>query len=80
MNLDHKRDFDLQPGCFEKYPLRALRTSLPSDQGGPATNFPTLSARDVLRMLRNSCVIEKAILEFEEQIVCRVRCTFHVPV
>ena len=28
-HLGHKRDFDIQPGCFEKHPLRALRTSLP---------------------------------------------------
>ena len=59
----------------ERYARRFL-----ADQGGPAMNFPTLSARDVLCMLRNSCVLEKAIIEFEEQIVCRVRCTLYVPV
>ena len=59
----------------ERYARRFL-----ADQGGPATDFPTLSARDVLCMLRNSCVVEKAILQFEEHIVCRVRCTLYAPV
>ena len=58
----------------ERYARRFL-----TDQDGPATNFPMLSARDVLCMLRNSCVIEKAILQFEEHIVCRVRCTLYTP-
>ena len=51
-----------------------------ADQGGPATNFPTLSARDVLCIVRNSCVIEKAILQFEKDIVCRVKSKFYAPV
>ena len=47
-----------------------------ADQGGLATSFPTLSARDVLCMVRNSCVVEKAILKFEKEIVRRVKSTF----
>ncbi len=59
----------------ERYARRFL-----ADQGGPATGFPTLSTRDALNVLRNSCIIEKAILQFERDIVCRVRSTFYAPV
>ena len=59
----------------ERYARRFL-----TDQGGPATNCPTLSARDVICMLRNSCIVEKAILHCEEHIVCKVRCKFYAPV
>ena len=51
-----------------------------ADQGGPATDYPTLSARDVICILRNSCVVEKAMLQFEKDIVRLVKSTFYAPV
>ena len=54
----------------ERYARRFL-----ADQGGPAVNVSTLSDKDVLRMLRNSCVVEQAILQFEKEIVSRVKGT-----
>ena len=51
-----------------------------ADQGGPATDYPTLSAKDVLCMLRNSCVTEKAMLQFEKDLVHRVKSKFDGPV
>ena len=43
-----------------------------TDQDGPDLGSP-LSAKDVVRMVRNAGVIEKAILQFEREIVSRVR-------
>ena len=51
-----------------------------ADQDGPATDYPTLSASDVICMLRNSCVVEKAMLQFEKDIVHLVKSTFYAPV
>lgn len=51
-----------------------------ADQGGPATSYPTLSVRDVLCMVRNSFVVEKAMLQFERDLVRSVKSTFHAPV
>ena len=51
-----------------------------ADQGGPATDCPTLSASDVICMLRNSCVVDKAMLQFEKDIVHLVKSTFYAPV
>ena len=42
------------------------------DQDGPGLESP-MSAKDVVRMVRNACVVEKAILQFEREIVRRVR-------
>ena len=50
---------------------RAARRFL-ADQDGPGLGSP-LSAKDVVRMIRNAGVIEKAILQFEREIVRRVR-------
>ena len=55
----------------ERYARRFL-----ADHGGLATSFSTPSARDALCILRNSCVVEKAILKFEKDIVCRIQSTF----
>ena len=50
-----------------------------ADQGRPATNYPTLSALDVICMLRNSRVVEKAMLQFERDLVRHVKSTFYAP-
>lgn len=50
---------------------RAARRFL-IDQDGPGLGSP-VSAKDVVRMVRNAGVIEKAILQFEREIVSRVR-------
>ena len=50
---------------------RAARRFL-VDQDGPGLGSP-LSAKDVVRMVRNAGVIEKAIVQFEREIVRRVR-------
>ena len=42
------------------------------DQDGPGLGSP-MSSEDVVRMVRNAGVIEKAILQFEQEIVRRVR-------
>jgi hypothetical protein len=52
--------------------------SLLSDSGGPAADAATLSARDMIYLMRNACVVEMAILEFEREVVTKVRCTFYV--
>ncbi len=43
-----------------------------ADQGGPASKAP-MSTEDVVRMARNADVVETAVLQFEREIVCRVR-------
>ena len=55
----------------ERYARRFL-----ADQGGPATSFPTPSARDALCIVRNSCVVEKAILHFEGDVLCKINSMF----
>ena len=50
---------------------RAARRFL-IDQDGPGLGSP-VSAQDVVRMVRNAGVVEKAILQFEREIVSRVR-------
>ena len=50
---------------------RAARRFL-IDQDGPRLES-SVSAKDVVRMVRNAGVIEKAILQFEREIVSRVR-------
>lgn len=50
---------------------RAARRFL-VDQDGPGLGSP-MSAKDVVRMVRNAGVIENAILQFEREIVRRVR-------
>ena len=45
-----------------------------ADQGGPPLDG-VLSAGDVVRMVRNTRVVENAILQFEREIVCRVKGT-----
>jgi len=47
-----------------------------ADQGGPAMECWKLSPGDVVCMVRNACVVEKAILQFEREIVRRVRSMF----
>ena len=42
------------------------------DQGAPAVDYP-LSAKDVVQLVQNSRVVERAIRQFEREIVCRVR-------
>lgn len=51
------------------------------DQHGPKLKSPMV-AETVLQMVRNASIIEKAILQFEREIVCRVRSksTFETPV
>lgn len=61
-------------------PCERYARSFLADQGGPAIDVPTLSTRDVLCIVRNSYMIEKAILHFEREIVRRVKSTFYVPV
>lgn len=41
-------------------------------QDGPALDCP-MSAKDVAHMVQNSRVVEKAIRQFEREIVCRVK-------
>lgn len=53
---------------------RAARRFL-TDQDGPDLESP-MSAKDVVRMVRNARVIENAIRQFERQIVSRVRSKF----
>lgn len=43
-------------------PYHRHARSFLADQGGLAVGFPILSARNVIRMVQNSCVIEMAIL------------------
>ena len=50
---------------------RAARRFL-VDQDGPGLESP-MAAKDVVRMVRNAGVIENAILQFEREIVSRVR-------
>lgn len=50
---------------------RAARRFL-ADSDGPGLGSP-MSAKDVVRMVRNAGVIEDAILQFEREIVSRVR-------
>lgn len=45
-----------------------------ADQSSTQLGVSVSSARDVLRLLRNACVVEKAILQFEREFVCRVKC------
>lgn len=47
-----------------------------ADQGGPAVECWKLSPADVVCMVRNACVVEKAIIQFEREIVRRVRSMF----
>lgn len=47
-----------------------------TDQGGPALDSPTLSAEDVVRMVRNSHIVEKAVFQFEKEIVPWIKSTF----
>ena len=44
-----------------------------ADQGGPALGAP-MAMKDLVRMARNADVVEKAILQFEREVVCNVRC------
>ena len=44
-------------------------------QDGPALNSP-MSAKDVLRIIQNARVVDKAIRQFEREIVSRVRSKF----
>lgn len=53
---------------------RAARRFL-IDQDGPGLGSP-MSAEDVVRMVRNAGVIAKAIVQFEREIVSRVRSRF----
>ena len=46
------------------------------DQDGPGLGSP-MSAKDVVRIVRNAGVIEKAVLQFEREIVSRVRSKFN---
>ena len=54
---------------------RHARNFLP-DQGRPSSECHALSARDVVCIVRNSCVVGKAILQFEREIVRKVRSTY----
>lgn len=58
------------PKCIpcERYARRLL-----ADQGGPAIHCPILSAGDVRSVVQNSCVVGKAILQFEKEIVFNVK-------
>lgn len=47
-----------------------------SDQGGPSPDSLTLSANDVLRMVRNARMVDESISQFEEDIVPHVRSEF----
>lgn len=51
--------------------LRQARCFL-TDQGGPSVDSPTITTENVSQMVRNAHTIEKAILQFEKEIVCRV--------
>ena len=46
------------------------------DLGRPFSGRHALSARDVVCIVRNSCVLEKAILQLEREIVRKVRGTY----
>ncbi|MCJ1471107.1 hypothetical protein MMC07_009755, partial [Pseudocyphellaria aurata] len=48
-----------------------------ADQGGPAPESEITTARDVVQMMKNQNVIEKAMLEFEYQIVSKVKTRGH---
>ena len=61
-------------------PCERYARSFLADQGGPAVDIPKLSTRDVLYIVRNSCMIEKAILQFEREIVRRVKSMSYAPV
>lgn len=50
---------------------RAARRFL-VDQDGPGLGFP-MSAKDVVRMVQNAGVIEKTVLQFEREVVSRVK-------
>ena len=54
---------------------RAARRFL-ADRNGPALDS-LMSAVDVARMVRDAAVVEKAILQFEREIVCRVKSKLH---
>lgn len=43
------------------------------DQGGPPTDASDLTVNDVLRILRNSRIVERAVDKFNRDIVSRVR-------
>jgi len=45
-----------------------------ADQGGPAFDFPTLSAAEVRQIVWNSRIVDKAILQFERETAYKVRC------
>lgn len=47
-----------------------------ADQGGAAADSPVLSVRDVLRLIRNSHIVEKAIARFNRDVVRHVRGRF----
>lgn len=49
-----------------------------ADQRGSAVNGSALSVRDVQCIARNSQIVDKAILQFERQIVCKVKGAFPV--
>ena len=59
----------IAPKCIECE--QAARRFL-VDQGGLSLESP-MSATDVVRMSRNAIVVENAILQFEREIVSRVR-------
>lgn len=44
-----------------------------NDQGGPTSDSSDLTVDDVLRLLRNSRIAEKAVGKFNRDIVCRVK-------
>lgn len=49
------------------------------DQRGPKLDFPMV-AETVVQMVRNASIVEKAVLQFEREIVCRVRSKFTLEV
>lgn len=48
-----------------------------ADQGGPALESEIISVKDVVQLMKNQNTIDKAILEFECQIVSRVKARGH---
>lgn len=49
------------------------------DQHGPKLESPMI-AETVVQMVRNASIVEKAVLQFEREIVCRVRSKFTLEV
>jgi hypothetical protein len=49
-------------------------------QAGRDVEHLSVSSQDVINIMRNACIIEKAIVDFEHRAVRKVKCIYQFPV